>query len=245
MNTSCTQGEFYHVNRRVPWSQYRLLAKGDEVLVGAATNPFFAYYETTKLCIPVKQPDGTTVQSPAMTFLRAVKEGRVQCPMLPENAQKIAQYFVTFLREVMWEDVRRMEFPYCPSRQRCMWLVHTQEQAKYWVSRLGCPEEYQIVKVLAQGRVHVANELFLLGDSATIPEITEKARLYWLGMMPEGAQEEMIFEGLLRVLEVVESKTGAAKPCGLCSPERSGAVNSNDDGQVRGGAEKKVQPAKD
>ena len=188
------------------------------MLVGAATNPFFAYYETTKLSFPVNQPDGTRVQSPAMTFLRAVKEGQVQCPKLPELAHQAAQYFMMFLREVMWEDVRRREFPHCPSRQRCMWLVHTREQAEYWVTRLGSPQEYQIVKVFAQGRIHVANELFLMGDSATIPEITEKARLYWLGLMPEGAKEEIIFEGQLRVLEVVESKNGGANQSALPTP---------------------------
>ena len=99
-----------------------------------------------------------------------------------------------------------------------MWLVHTREQAEYWVTRLGSPQEYQIVKVFAQGRIHVANELFLMGDSATIPEITEKARLYWLGLMPEGAKEEIIFEGQLRVLEVVESKNGGANQSALPTP---------------------------
>jgi len=157
-----------------------------------------------------------------MTFLKAVAEGRVNCPRLPNIAYETANYFMMFFREIFWEDIRRREFPHCPSRQRCLWLVHTIEQANYWVKRMQCNTDYQIVKVSARGRIHTANELFLMGDSATLPEITERARLYWLGLMPEGAKEEIIFEGFLQVTDVITpncDKPLAANPSSGATPQ--------------------------
>lgn len=196
--------DYYHVNRRVAWSAYTLLKEGDVLDIGGKSNPYFAYFETHRYAVPVTLPDGEKISSPAIRFLGAVERGEAQHPQLPRIANEIARHFVTYVRELIWEDVRRREFPHLPSRQRCFWLIPTIEGAKYWVARLECKADCQILKVQAQGRIHRANELYLLGDSEPMQETIQKARQYWLGIFPEDGKEEIIFEGRVKITQVIQ-----------------------------------------
>ena len=196
--------DYFHINRRASWSPYEPLKAGDEFDVGRETNPYFRFFETERFVVPVTLQDGSSIESPAVKFLGAAARGEVPHPNLPRLAHDVATHFVTYLREVIWENVRRDEFPELPSRQRCLWLIPTLEGVKYWLERMK-PNGYQVLRVQVTGRIHRANELYLLGDSEPMSQTIEKARLYWSGSFPEGGQEEILFEGRVKVIEVVGS----------------------------------------
>jgi hypothetical protein len=207
--------EFFHINRSVNWSVHQFLTVGHEVEVGAEINPYFAYFERTQKTFPITLNSGQVIQPPAVKFLGLVALGEVNSPNLPQIAFDVARHFVTLARELFWESVRLAEFPDRPSRQRCLWVCPSLENARDWLSRLEC-KNYQILKVSVNGRLHTANELLLLGDSEPLEITRAKAREYWQGLQVEGGSEEILFEGRMKVLEILETKSAIAEP--PCTP---------------------------
>lgn len=207
--------EFFHINRSVSWSVHQFLTVGQKVEVGTEINPYFAYFEKTLKTFPVTLDNGQVVHSPAVKFLGSVARGEVRSLDLPQIAFEVVRHFVTLARELFWESVRLSEFPDRPSRQRCLWLCPSLENARDWLSRLES-KNYQILKVSVNGRLHTANELLLLGDSEPLEITRAKAREYWQGLQVEGCREEILFEGKMKVLEILEAKYTTTKP--PCTP---------------------------
>lgn len=200
-----TTMKFYHINREVPWVPYQSRKVGDAFCVGAEENPFFQHYSNYSPRELVNQ-NGETVKVPAVAFLRQVKEGLIQTNDLPTIAFQTAEYFQMFLREVWWECVRLQEFPQLPSRQRCLWLIPDLAGVDFWLERLHCHAPYQVLTVEAEGIFHTANEKYLTGDAVLLPEMRERARLYWKGVMPHDGMPEVLFEGAINVVEIDECR---------------------------------------
>lgn len=196
--------DYYHVNRIVSWSPYGLLKVGEEVDVGVATNPYFRFYETYGKTYPVTQPDGKVVHRPGVAFLKQVLSGVVNAGDLTQTAVDLASHLASHLGELVFEDIRKEEFPHLPSRQRCVWLIPTQNGVKYWLQRMNVDGQFQVLKVRIQGRLHKASESYLVGDSMPLEEAIRRARQYWLGIVEEAETEEIIFEGRMRVEEVMD-----------------------------------------
>ena len=196
--------DYYHINRVVPWSPHGPLSVGDEVDVGGVSNPFFRFFETQRRTVPVTQQHDRSVQQvPGIEFLSSVRRGATTTQDLPTIAENVAGHFMRYVRELIWEDVRRREFPRLPSRQRCVWLIPTQEGVRYWLQNLDVTPGFQVLRVRVQGRLHVASQTYLLTDSEPMEETIKKARLYWSGVVEEEETTEIIFEGRVRVEEIM------------------------------------------
>ena len=192
--------DYYHINRIVPWSQHKKLNIGDEFDVGEESNPYFRYFETHKKIYPVTNiTNGSTINLSGVKFIGDISKGLINLPdMSAANVARIAHdilnHFVSYLREIIWEDVRKTEFPHLPSRQRCIWLIPDIEGVKYWLSRLELQSpDYQVLRLNLQGRLHQASELYLLGDSEPMEETIIKVRKYWRGLIEQPGTEEIIF----------------------------------------------------
>lgn len=204
MSQTDQEKDYFHINRVVPYSPHALLNVGDAVDIGGESNPYFRFYEKNIRAYAVTSPDGKTVQVPGVKFIGGVTRGEINCPTLPSIAFELSRHLASLIGELVWEDIRKKEFPHLPSRQRCIWLIPDMDGVKYWVSRLGfTPGTYQVLRVRCQGRMHVASEQYLLGDSVPLDEAISRARQYWLGVIPEQNAKEIIFEGRLTVHEVV------------------------------------------
>jgi hypothetical protein len=70
---------------------------------------------------PQPDYDGSVNQVPGVTFLRRVLSGEVNAPPnLADFAHILADHLASHLRELVFEDVRRREFPTChPARCAC------------------------------------------------------------------------------------------------------------------------------
>lgn len=195
--------DYYHVNRRVSWSPFELLSPGAVLDVGGASNPYFRFFEDHKITYPVTQSDGVVLQVPGVRFLGAVAAGQVDTSNLAGTAHKLARHLVTYLRELIWEDVRRREFPHLPSRQRCIRLVPTLSGIGFWLKRMSVEGDYQVLRLRVQGRIHKASESHLLGDAEPLTKAIEMVRQYWLGIIEDTSTQEVIFEGRIRVVDVL------------------------------------------
>ena len=204
MTQANEEKHYFHINRLLPYSPHQLLKEGDVADVGGESNPFFRFYETCKRTYPVTVEGGEIVQVPGVKFLGAVKRGEVNCHNLANVAAELSTHFAGLVGELIWEDVRKREFPHLPSRQRCVWLIPDLAGVKYWVARLGAASgTFQVLRVRCQGRIHIASEEFLLGDSIPLEEAISQARRYWLGVITNANTEEVIFEGRIIIQEVL------------------------------------------
>lgn len=198
----------YHINRLANLSPYALMQPGASVVVGDLQNPFFRFYEVHARTYRVTDPNGAVNMVPAIKFLRRVKEGTITPHNLPGDAFEIAQHFMMLARELLWESVRLAdpEFAKLPSRQRCVWLIESLDDVKRWLELMGV-RPVQVVEVKATGRAHVADQSHLAGDSELLSVWYEKARAYWRGERTGSPLIEVIFEGRLDVLRIVEQLT--------------------------------------
>ena len=207
MNISGKEAVYFHINRVVPWSSLPKWNIGDVIDIGGESNPYFSFFETNQKTYGVTTPDNVTHQLSGKQFLNAVRDGEIDCPNVAGIAADITQHFVNYVRELIWEDIRKSEFPHLPSRQRCIWLAADEEGVKFWLQNLGLDnQEFQIAKVQVQGRLHVASDEHLLTDSEPMLTTIKRARQYWLGINDHPASREILFEGRLKVLDFVDPK---------------------------------------
>lgn len=200
-----TEESFFHINSNANLSPHDLMRRGNVIEIGKHTNPFLRFYETHKRTYSVTDNNtGEVHQVPAIRLLRCVKDGTVTSNMLPTIAFETANHFLMLARELVWENVRLAEFPDAPSRQRCIWLIRTLEDTKRWISQLGFqPNYYWVVQVRVTGRLLDVDANLLAGDSEPLQTWYEKASRYWMGKNSENPLPEVLFEGMIRVEEIL------------------------------------------
>lgn len=199
---------YYHINRIVPWGSYDLLNAGDTIHVGDESNPYFKYFEEQRKAYKVTTDSNSGQEEDflAIEYLEKVKEGLINPNNLPSIAHGIASHFVMFARELIWEQIRKEEFPKLPSRQRCIWLIPDLDGVRYWIGRLNMSNPFQVVEVNAEGSIHIGDERLLLGDSEPLNETFQKCRKYWNGDIINNQHTEIIFEGKLTITKVINEK---------------------------------------
>jgi hypothetical protein len=182
----------YHVTRsNLKYSTHPLLEVDSKLTAGKESNPFFAYYERS-VTLPVKTADGT-IQVSVMRYLSAVETGEIDPSDLPRIARSIASHYVMLSRELIMEETRKQIAPDAPSRHTCLWMLETEEQARYWQHRLGGASRIAVIR--AWGVVHRADASLLLGDSEPLSETYRRARSYWRGEASDNPETEVLFSG--------------------------------------------------
>jgi len=75
--------------------------------------------------------------------------------------------YLEFTREIVLELVRAREFPTLPSRQRGIFLTDF-ENVKRWYDRLGNDSMLKIFEVKFTGKIHKADEAWIITDSLSL-----------------------------------------------------------------------------
>lgn len=187
--------KLFHLTETKPYKQ--ALSIGQAVKVGENYTPFFGFYEGART-YPVTVENGTTVQVPAVKFLKQVQAGNINCPILPTIAAEVAQHYVMLCRELIMEDIRLADFngeP--PSRQRCLYVCDTLEESRYWKQLVG--PDSTVCELTCTGTIHRADASLLLGDSEPLSVTRDRARKYWRGEAGENPQWETLFVGQAEV----------------------------------------------
>lgn len=187
----------YHVTSNKPYKQ--ALVRGQKLSVGAAYNPFFGFYEQSRH-YPVTQADGSSIQVMAIAFLKQVRDGRINCPQIAAIAAEVAEHYVMLSRELLMEEIRQRDFPEVPSRQKCLYLCETPQEAQAWNTRIG--DGGSICTLRCKGVIHRADTDLLLGDSEPLSVTRDRAHRYWRGEAGENPFWEILFVGDAVVTEV-------------------------------------------
>ncbi|MBI1274691.1 DUF2441 domain-containing protein [bacterium] len=191
--------KLYHVTRKLPYSPHPELIVGSQITVGKSQNPFFGFYNGERV-YEVDTPSGK-IPCKAIRFLNAVKNGEVQCPNLPQIACEVASHYLMLARELIMEEVRKDTAPDAPSRQSCMWMARTVDDARVWQAKLNGPSK--IIEFKVDGKIHEADAGHLLGDSEPLSVTYDRARKYWLSEVSSKPEPELLFSGVAEVIRII------------------------------------------
>jgi len=111
--------------------------------------------------------------------------------------------YMKLVGELVLESIRLKEFKARPSRQRCLWLTETKDQAEVWASDCASGADYRIVKVCVKGNVFKCDSSLLEFTNESLFQMEERVRLYWRGEDGPFKREEILFEGNATVIEVL------------------------------------------
>jgi hypothetical protein len=190
--------KLYQVTVTTPYKQ--AFVEGQKLKVGQDYTPFFRFYETT-LQYPVTDGNtGSVVQVNAVEWLHRVRIGTIQTSpeILANIAWEVSQHYMMLARELLLEQIRLEEFggkP--PSRQRCLYLSETVEEARSWLPLLG--GNGAVCELVCTGNIQKADSRLMVKVSEPLSVTREKAQAYWRGEASADPRFEILFVGDARV----------------------------------------------
>jgi hypothetical protein len=186
----------FHFTTTKPYKQ--AFVKDQQVTIGKAYNPFFAFYENAREYGITD--NGKIVQVKAVNWLTRVRDGTINTTpqILATIAAGVTNHYVMLVRELVMEEIRCGEFnSEPPSRQRCLYTCETLEEARYWSQRLGATGG--ICELICTGKTLRADARLLLADSEPLSVTRDRARKYWRGEASDQPEWETLFIGEARV----------------------------------------------
>lgn len=101
-------------------------------------------------------------------------------------------------RELLMEQVRVDEFGGLPpSRQRCLYLAETADEARSWLPLLG--GNGVVCELTCTGTIHKADSRQMVMLSEPLSVTTARARAYWRGDASADPRMETLFVGDAKV----------------------------------------------
>ncbi|WP_441234481.1 DUF2441 domain-containing protein [Bradyrhizobium sp. 930_D9_N1_4] len=167
-----------------------------EIGIGEQHNPFFKFFETA-LEYPVTDGQtGASININAVEWLHRVRAKTIltSYDMLAEKAFEVSQHYMMLSRELIMEQIRIEEFDgKPPSRQTCLFLCETIEEAKSWIPLLG--SQGAVCELVCSGIVHRADSRLMVKISEPLSVTRDKARAYWKGETSGDPRLETLFVG--------------------------------------------------
>ena len=104
-------------------------------------------------------------------------------------------------RELIFEYVRNEFYPELPSRHSCIWLIpNDTESVDFW-KQIIQGNTHKIFKVTVDGKIHRASQKWLIGGTISVHEWEKLAHRYWQGLESGSLQDEILFEGKMKILK--------------------------------------------
>lgn len=106
-----------------------------------------------------------------------------------------------FMREYLFEEVRKQFFSQYPSRTKCLWVIQSKEDLKYWRTILSG----KLYRLRLTGKTFTGYERYLDIDMKAFGKWRELAFQYWVGDIEKTATDkEVLFEGFVEILEEIK-----------------------------------------
>ncbi|MCD1257664.1 DUF2441 domain-containing protein [Paenibacillus athensensis] len=190
------EAEYYHIQRNKRWGDRDNWNVGDVIEIGKIQNKFMESRYSTDYKI-----------DPELNFESVILklQGKPLDKMDRRFLQDISNVwreYITKTREYIFEYERVRINNKLPSRFRCL-FVTDKEGIKYWLPLLGNADEASIYKLALTGIIHKTNEKFVRLNTNSQEFNHEQARKYWAGEDAEQQGYEYLFEGKVKVLDVV------------------------------------------
>lgn len=191
---------FYHIHRiQNNYSEERWKV-GNKITVGEEYNYFFKLAsEFEPKFLKIEETENVPWENVYKHYKISNQLTSQNMYMLLEEAKKFICEYQILIREIVYENVRKSEFNYMPSRQKCIWLCK-KGQLEYWEKNIG--GAFRIFKVKIEGNTFKTNNDLIVAPSESYNKIVEKARKYWsYNKKIETERDEYLYVGSLEILE--------------------------------------------
>ena len=186
--------EFYHISRQKNWSV------GSVITTGINENPFWT---TCKNCSPL-----VTVNQQQMPVFAMIDQKynfdvtQENINFLYQTIENVSKETALYIREQVFEDVRKSNFPNLPSRQKCLWLCD-EKTLPYWNTAVIGPQRY-LLTLKVEGQLFCGDDNWLTADTFSSVEYANRAKQYWSGEMTANPRKEYLFYGEAVVKDITQ-----------------------------------------
>ncbi|WP_196603451.1 DUF2441 domain-containing protein [Pectinatus haikarae] len=130
--------------------------------------------------------------------------------MSNQTIPQLANEYIRYAQEMIFEEMRQKDFPSLPSRKTCLWLIPNSENLSqalvFWFKQMYNPtmSSLKILKFSCTGNIHYANQKYLTLNINDVKLLREDAVKYWQGdnASCDNIDTEVLFEGTAKVIEI-------------------------------------------
>lgn len=193
--------EFFHIHRfRINGDNWK---KGETIVFKNKLNYFTEYYDAVK----IGHDDGESflyTRNALHRFINGNNEYRnKEINNIFNLCNSAINELTTLIRELIFEEIRKISFPELPSRKSCIWVCDKQSVKQWWKKLDG---NKKILRLSLTGTMHVGSEEYLSNDTFPLELFRQNALNYWQGKNSNNIEsQEILFEGYLKILEVINS----------------------------------------
>lgn len=117
-----------------------------------------------------------------------------------EMNENLVQY-LKWIREEIFENYRKQNFPNLPSRKTCLWLCEKKDIEKWWnILYPNNTKKIIEIKIKPGQKIHCGNGSLIISETLNIEEYAKLAEKYWSGEMSKNCEIETLFEGEFEVI---------------------------------------------
>ncbi|MBP3836570.1 MAG: DUF2441 domain-containing protein [Pyramidobacter sp.] len=123
---------------------------------------------------------------------------------LPVQLSEFIRELTACLREEIFEDVRKSQFPDRPSRKTCLYVCD-ESKVNYWKEQLSAPGvSLTTFRLSLTGTIFRADERYVHLDEYGTEFFRKNAEKYWQGVQGnDNADEEILFWGKAKIIDAV------------------------------------------
>jgi len=192
-------GEYYHLHNK---NAYPDLWKVDNIInfSNKTLNYFNYHYEKYSPKIIVDNIEYLPLEALTVILNNNLHiQDKNYTDYVFKNIYAIVGELGLFIREEIFEEIRKNYFPELPSRKTCIW-VFEKNAAKYWGEILS--RDYELYKLELTGIMHKADQKHLKNEIYSHEELKREAFNYWTGSDNKNqVEEELLFEGIVKIKE--------------------------------------------
>ena len=186
--------EFYHISRQNNWSV-------DSVITaGINENPFWCTCKNCSVLVTVNQQQMPVVEMINQKYSFDVTQENID--FLYQTIENVSKETALYIREQVFEDVRKSNFPNLPSRQKCLWLCD-EKTLPYWNTAVTGPQRY-LLTLKVEGQLFCGDDNWLTADTFSSVEYANRAKQYWSGEMTANPRKEYLFYGEAVVKDITQ-----------------------------------------
>jgi len=199
---------YYHVNKLLDWKE------GEEFFVGEENTPQYMGLMSREALYQFGsgQQDVVPTSGALYAYEQYTQSGSMP-DFLPPNANlnpdtlfksasKGLNDYLMFTRELIYEEVRRDNFPHLPSRSKSFHLIPDNKGAmQFWLPKLATPE-HKLFKLEVNGQIHTADINHLVTDSVSPMMMKMAASHYWMGTNQDEVSNLITFRGGVKVIGI-------------------------------------------
>lgn len=182
----------FHFSRENNWKI------GDRITSGERENPFWLNCKDYSPKIRINNQIITMFEM--FDKYPSFEVTRESIDFLYQKLKDVSKETAFYIREQVFEEVRKELYPRLPSRQKCLWLCE-ENQLSYWKTIVD-NEEGCLLTLELNGEIFCGDQYWLTTDTFSSIDYVDRAKHYWSGELSSIPTKEYLFYGQAIIKEI-------------------------------------------